>query len=255
MSNRCRNTLLNLTAMAALSVGQTALAYEPGDMIVRAGAALVDPHESSSPIVIDTLGLGATGTRVGVDNDTQFGITFTYMLAQQVGIELLAASPFTHDIYAKGGDTLAETSHLPPTLSINYYFNSPDSDFQPFIGAGVNYTLFFDEKVNSNLNDATLSALVSQATGGALNNAISNSRNTQLDLDDSMGLALHFGFDYALNDNWALNVSYWRINIDTEGHITTTADVAGVGTDLPVKARVNVDIDPSVYMAGISYRF
>ncbi|MFT7184805.1 MAG: outer membrane protein [Pseudohongiellaceae bacterium] len=34
----------------------------------------------------------------GVDNDTQFGLTLTYMITNRVGLELLAAIPFEHDV-------------------------------------------------------------------------------------------------------------------------------------------------------------
>jgi len=79
--------------------------------------------------------------------------------------------------------------------------------------------------------------------------------NTNIDLENSLGLAIQFGFDYVLTGNIALSVAYWRINLDTEAEITTTADVASVGTAVPIKTHVDVDIDPSVYMVGIAYKF
>ena len=67
-----------------------------------------------------------------------------------------------------------------------------------------------------------------------------------MDLDDSWGLALRAGVDYQLSDKWAVNAGLWYIDIDTEATLKTT----GLG-----KIKVDVDIDPYVYMVGLSYKF
>jgi len=250
--NTIKKTALSVATAALMMGGQAAVAYEAGDIIVRGGAATVDPNESSSAIVIDTLNLGPAGNaEVGVGSDTQLGVTVSYMYTPSFGIELLAATPFTHDINGAGDvagiGKLAETSHLPPTLTANYFFNDPAADFQPYIGAGINYTIFFDEEVTPTLDSgATIGALAGLAGAPG---AVTEASGTNIDLDDSWGLALHLGFDYKLTDNIGINAAYWNINIDTEAEITTQTNIG------QVKARVNVDIDPSVYMAGIYYKF
>ena len=259
-SSSIKKSLLSLAVAGVMAGSQSALAYEAGDIIVRGGAAVVDPNERSGPIVIDTLDLGAAGTaEVGVGSDTQLGITLSYMYQDNFGVELLAATPFTHDINGAGAvagiGKLAETSHLPPTLTANYYFNTPDAAFQPYIGAGINYTIFFDESVTPTLaNEGTFEALANLAGAGLPPGDITGVSGTDISLDDSWGLALHLGFDYKLTDNIGINAAYWHINIDTEAEITTVAESTALGTT-PIKARVNVDIDPSVYMAGIYYKF
>lgn len=262
-----KKSVLALSVAGVMAASQSALAYEKGDIIVRAGAALVEPDESSSPIFIETLNLGAAGNaQAGVDNDMQFGITGTYMLSNKVGVELLAATPFNHDIAAAGtiagAGKIAETTHLPPTLTVNYFFNDPASAFQPYIGAGVNYTIFFDEDVTPTLDNAgTLQALANLAGAGLSVDVngnptdFSNARGTDIDLENSVGLALHLGFDYAITENLGLNVAYWNINIDTTADISSTVDSVALGNGVGIKAHVDVDIDPHVYMAGLYYKF
>lgn len=63
----------------------------------------------------------------------------TYLFAAHWGVELLAALPFEHNINLNGGGAVAETKHLPPTLSLQYHFN-PDDSWRPYMGAGLNYT-------------------------------------------------------------------------------------------------------------------
>ncbi len=230
---RLYSSVFGVIAVVSVLSPVSANAFEKGDWFVRLGSATVQPDESSD--LIDVAGL-ATLDGVDVDSDTQLGVTVSYMLTDQLGVELLAATPFTHDINVKNaGIRAGKTSHLPPTLSLQYYFNSPGSAFQPYAGVGVNYTLFFKESVNTELNSA-LDGIVGLPAGTV---------DAGLELDDSVGLALQLGFDYQLNENWFLNAAVRYIDIDTRATIKTA--VADVSFD--------VDIDPYVYAVGLAYRF
>jgi outer membrane protein len=97
------NVLLLAFACAATA---PAFGYESGDVIVRAGLAKVSPDVSTD----------AATTGIDVDNYMQLGLTATWMLSPQFGVELLAATPFKHDISATG-TTIGSTRQLPPTIS------------------------------------------------------------------------------------------------------------------------------------------
>jgi outer membrane protein len=223
--------LAGVTAVTGLLCSAGAIAHEKGDWIVRAGAATVSPDDSSSTISTTVTG-ALPGTSVEVDSDTQLGLNIVYMMSDNLGIELLAASPFEHDVTAKGlgqygFDTtaLGSVKHLPPTLSVQYYFGVSQSVVRPYIGLGINYTTFFSESLTSQAKTEL----------GADN----------LDLDDSVGLAAQLGIDWSLNDKWLINASVWRMDIETE---------ATLDSDLG-KVKVDVDIDPWVYMVGVGYKF
>ena len=211
----------------------TSVAYEAGDWIVRGGAAVVDADESSSNIHAG--GVGVSGTGVGVDNDTQLGLTFTYMYSNHVGIELLASTPFKHDVTASGldglgvptGTTIATVEHLPPTLSLQYFFMDSSSPLQPYAGIGINYWLVLDEDLSS----------AAESVVGA----------RDLEVDDSVGLSLQLGVDYQLNDRWLVNAAIWKIDIETDASFYSDALGAEVSAD--------IDIDPWVYMVSVGYRF
>ncbi|MFT5708161.1 MAG: outer membrane protein [Oceanospirillaceae bacterium] len=222
---RLTTPLALMMTISALST--QVLAYEAGDFIVRAGATTVAPNESSSNVMLNrTTNLG---TKASVSSSTQLGLTFEYMLTAQWGVEVLAATPFRHNLKGQGG-ALANTDigsvkQLPPTLSMMYHFPT-EGDFDPYLGAGINYTAFFSEDL---------------ASGTA--NAVSTG---SLKLDNSWGVALQAGFDYQLNDKWLLNSSVRYMDIDTKG--TIDFDSGSV-------ANVNVDIDPWVYSIMIGYKF
>jgi len=245
-----KKTLTTSLMASSLLLGQSALAYEAGDMFIKAGVATVDPQESSSDIYISDPDLGpATGAKVGLNSDTQLGLVFTYMATDRVGVELLAATPFEHDISGagviSGAGKLGSTKQLPPTLSVQYYLADPADKFQPYVGAGINYTIFFDENTTQTLTDS-IGALADLAAGGPTGVVATS---TKLDIEDSMGASLQVGFNYEITDNIGLNAAVWWINIDAEAEITAQTNI---GT---VKAKVDVEVDPYVYMLGAYYKF
>lgn len=227
-----------LTMVLAISMAGGALsaqAYEKGDWVLRAGATTVDPDTDSDEF---TLPMDVTA-KVDVDDDTQLGIIPVYMVTDKWAVELLAATPFEHDITVEGTSIDAgSTKHLPPTVSVQWYPRGGQDGWQPYIGMGVNYTVFFDEDTDSDLVN-----LLGELTGGVVDDA-------NLDLDDSFGLAAQAGIDFPFGENWAFNVAVWYIDIDTTAEVTAKAAGATAA-----KVKFDVEIDPWVYNVGIAYKF
>lgn len=225
-----RKTLLATAVLAAAVATPAVHAHEAGDIIVRAGAVTVTTHESTSGV--KTSGLGNLGGKATLNNDTQLGLNFAYMVTDHIGIELLAATPFKHDVHVKGtgidfvDGKLGSLKHLPPTLSAVYYPLDSKSAFQPYVGAGINYTWFFDEKLTSSAKNSALAA-------------------NSFKVKNSWGLAAQIGADYMLTDNLMINGQIRYIDIDTTAYVDT-----GLG-----RAKVNIDVQPWVYMVGLGYKF
>ena len=222
---------------AAASMPVSVNAFEAGSWIVRGGISIVAPDASGDQLKLNGSAAGfvsAVGVEnLDVDDNEQIGLTFEYMLDANWGIEVLASTPFSHTASATGtlsGLDVADIKHLPPTVSAVYHFNAGEQ-FRPYIGAGINYTLFFDEDTTSAADDtfATLGL-----TGG------------DVELEDSWGLALQVGADYKLGDNWWLNGSIRWIDI------STTADFT---FDNGSKVSGDVEIDPFVYSIKLGYAF
>lgn len=232
-----KKILALLATMTACGITAPSFAYDAGDMRVRFGVASVQPDDSSSALALNgtelsELGLGLPQTTVQVGDNSQLGLTLNYMLSSDWGIEILASTPFSHDISAAAlGAEVGETKHLPPTVMMQYYPMDSNSAFQPFLGVGINYTLFFSEDIDAELDNA-LEGL--GATGGS-----------SLSLDDSIGLALQVGADYKINENWFVNGTIWHIDIDTDATVTTP----GLG-----ELTTDVQIDPLVYMLSLGYK-
>ncbi|MGB5439240.1 MAG: OmpW family outer membrane protein [Gammaproteobacteria bacterium] len=215
-----RKLLASLLATAALLATAGVYARQAGDLMVRVGGAGVYPSGES-----ESFPAGGTNDKVEADDAWSLGLTIGYMITDNIGIELLGAFPFEHDIQPEGtlsatlgsGSDIGSIKHLPPTLNLQYHFNT-GSKLTPYVGAGVNYTYFFDED-----------------TKGALKGA-------DLDLDDSWGLSGQLGVDYDLENDWLLNASVWYVDIDTKAKVT------GIPS-------FDVEIDPWVFMVGVGKKF
>lgn len=227
------NLVKALTLTAAVVAAPAALAHEQGSFIVRGGAANVSPNEDSDRI--DVAGL-AVLDGVTVGGNTQIGLTLTYMLSDSLGIGVLASTPFEHDIAIENAPVKAgSTKHLPPTVTLQYFFGDAGSDIRPYVGAGINTTIFFEEDVDQQLNSA-LDGIVGLPAGSV---------DAGLELDQSWGFAAEVGVDIAMGERWGLNAAVWYIDINTDATVSTAiADV-----------NFGVDIDPFVYMLGVSYKF
>lgn len=217
-----KNSSVTLAILASLFASQHAAAFEKGDFIARVGIANVSPDESTSNVFV---GGADQGVSLEIGNDTQLGLNFAYFLTDRINVEVLAATPFTHDVSFNNGARLGEVTHLPPTVSVNYYLNAPSSAFQPYAGIGLNYTFIFDEEFSAANEAAGLS---------------------DLSLDNSFGLAAQIGADYMIDEKWFINAAVRWIDIDTEATFSAGADRGSVNS---------IQIDPMVYMASIGYKF
>lgn len=164
--------------VALACVAGNAQAYEAGDMVLRLGAVNVNPQ-----------GDGALDGALDVEDNTQLGINLTYMFTDVLGVGILGATPFEHDI-TLNGDKVATTKHLPPTVTLQYHLNTGTS-FHPYAGLGFNYTVFFEEDMGA----------------------------SDLELDPSFGLAAELGMDFSLTDQWGLGLSVFYADIDSDAKL------------------------------------
>ncbi|WP_076417373.1 OmpW family outer membrane protein [Colwellia sp. UCD-KL20] len=224
-----KKNILTLTLCTILSTSTFAADYQSGDIVVRGGITNVNASSDHTSILLNNTDSSMTLT---VDDNSQLGLNFLYFYSTNIAIEVLAATPFTHDvtIHDKNavlnvdGAKLGEVTQLPPTISVLYYIEN-QSAFKPYVGLGVNYTIFFDEQ----FEDAPKSL------------GLSN-----LELDASFGLSYQLGVDYLINDNFHINASARYIDISTDA----TFDVGGESI-----GKATIDVDPMVYSIMLGYKF
>lgn len=199
---------LALATVAALALAAPVAAQEAGTMTLGFGIANVDPK-------------GDNGKLAGADSNTSSAarpsVTFEYFVRDNLGIEVLAALPFEHHVSLDGLGKVAKATQLPPTITLQYHFQT-GTRFTPFVGAGINYTFFLEDKGT-----------------GAL-------KGQDIDISDSWGIALHAGFDYQVSEHGALRLDARWIDIDSD--VRLNGEKIG-----------KAEIDPLVLGASYVYRF
>lgn len=174
-------TLLLSSALAVCAL--PAFAQSQGDLTFGIGVGSVNPKSGNGTVA---------NVEADIASDEAITLTLEYFIRDNIGIELLAATPFEHDINLPGVGT-ASTKHLPPTLSVNYHFTNA-SPWKPYVGLGINYTTFFEEELGTNT----------------------------LELDDSFGISAQVGVDYKISDTGWLRANIRWFDIDTDASLNGT---------------------------------
>ena len=185
---------------------------------VRLRAVGVAPDESAK--------IGIIGGDVAISNALIPELDFTYFFTEHFAAELILGTA-KHDVKAvntaAGNVDLGSVWLLPPTLTAQYHFYTSDQKvFKPYIGAGVNYTLFYNVK--------------SGDVAG-------------VDYDNALGYAAQIGFDLMLDDTFFINFDAKRLFLSTD----VTVDASNLAPGLSIPAEV--DINPWLIGVGVGMKF
>ena len=227
--------LLVATGLLALGVAP-AMAKEPRTWTLYGGVGTVNPDGTLISFTVPDEVLGDISVGLEVDRAASMTFGATYMFNENWGIDILGAMPFTHDIRAivdtpdeSGSMKIGDVKQLPPTISVQYHFTT-EGPFDPYLGIGLNYTRFYDEKLISDMADEGV---------------------TDICLDDSLGFAAQAGGEWALNENWLFNVNVRYLDISTKASLHGDAFIDGAG-DLNLG---DLGVGPWMYSANIGYQF
>lgn len=192
---------------------------------VRLRGVAVQPNEKSE--------VSAIGGDVNISNSFIPELDFTYFFNKNVAAELILGTT-KHDVKttgsnltAIGGPASAEVDLgsvwlLPPTLTLQYHFY-PTKTLKPYLGAGLNYTIFYSVDEGSVVKG--------------------------LDYDNAVGFALQGGLDYMLNDKYFLNFDIKKLFLKTDVNV----DATNLAPGLKIPAEVN--IDPLLIGFGVGMKF
>jgi outer membrane protein len=183
--------------------------------MIRGRALVVMPQESAK---LSIGGVRVPGADVSISTSVVPELDISYFFTKNIAVELvLGVTP--HNVKGAGalaGARIGSAWLLPPTLMLQYHFTDFGA-FKPYVGVGVNYTVFFNE----------------EAKGGF----------TSFNLQDTFGLALQGGIDVMLDQHWGLNLDVKKIFLEPKVKVN-----AGLVTG-------KVKIDPWLFGAGITYKF
>lgn len=163
---------------------------------------------------------GIDGSDLAYTNTTVPELDISYYFNDNIAAELILGTTYAN-IDGRGSieglGKIGKVWLLPPTATLQYHFTN-FGDFKPYVGAGVNYTMFYDQNAKS---------------------------ADKLDVENSLGAALQVGFDYRIDEHWDFNMDVKKIFMQPK------FDVSVGGTDYTGRAK----IDPWLIGTGIGYRF
>jgi outer membrane protein len=209
MMRRASSVIGTILILAlAMTVGTVASA-EDENWLVRTRLIYISPNDSADGPVGEALD-------AQVESDFTVEVDLSYFFNDRFAIEGILATAAQEVTIGGFGDrvSLGSVYHAPATFLAQYHFGT-EGAFKPYIGLGVNFTIFYSES-------------------GDL---------TQLDLDsNSIGLAGQIGFDRAIGDRGVFNVDLKYIQIETD---------VGAGGD----SLGSIAVDPLVLGVGFGFRF
>lgn len=177
-----------------------------GDVLVRLRAISIMPNVGTNQSL--------KALNVGVNNAIVPELDFTYMIRDYLGVELILGTS-RHQLTSSLGN-LGGVNVLPPTLLLQYHFNHAGK-IRPYVGAGINYTLFYNDGLHA----------------GAAPISVSN---------HSFGPALQAGVDVQVTKTLFVNADIKKIWMHTD------ASLGG-------QSLGRLNIDPVVVGLGVGMRF
>jgi outer membrane protein len=197
------------------------------DMAPSAGS----PVATQSPWQVRLRALGViTRDNGSVDGISGSGLSYSdtvvpeadisYFFTDNISAELILGTTYANvrgEGSIAGLGEIGKTWLLPPTLTLQYHFTDFGA-FQPYLGAGVNYTVFYNQSGKS---------------------------ADSLDVKNTFGVALQAGFDYMFDEHWGANLDVKKIFLRPDFDATVG------GANVSGKAK----LDPWLIGAGVTYRF
>ena len=139
------------------------------------------------------------GVQTSVSNSTQFAGGITYMVSDNLAMDLPLALPFQHDLYGAGSITgvgkIGDTQVIPATLMLQYRFGAAGAVFRPYLGLGATYAKFDGEHST---------ALLSGLTGGTPGNP-----------------TLQVGASYKIDERWFIDGAITKTPLKTRNTLST----------------------------------
>jgi outer membrane protein len=204
---------ISLALLAGLAVPafaqDTSAAAGHFQIRLRGVAVLPDP---SATITISGANIGGT---TKVTDSAVPEADFTYFLTDHLAVEAIAAVT-KHSVSNSVAGPVASVWLLPPTVTVQYHLSPNDAMFRPYVGAGINYTFFYD----------------------------AHSALPNIGFKNSLGWALQAGVDVPVGDG------PYFLNFDVKKLFLNTSIQAAGGA-----VRAKASLDPWLVGAGVGIRF
>ena len=207
-----KKTLLSTLVLATLGMASAVATAQENPWMVRARAVSVEWKNSGSA--------GTDGSGVWAKDKTIPEVDISYFFTKNIAAELVLTYPQQVNITAgAGNNNVGKISALPPSLLVQYHFTDLGA-FKPYVGVGLNYTIFGNRQ-----------------NFPALGNSVQVDQN-------SVGVVGQIGGDYMFDKNWGLNIDVKYATMST--NVTTVQGGTNLG---------KLTLNPWMPAVGVTYKF
>lgn len=200
-----------VAALAVAGFVSANVQAEEGNFMVRVRAVNI-AFDNANKDGLDKVGVG----KVSAEDRWIPEVDISYFVTKNLAAELVLTYPQEVDIRTSGLGKIGHVDVLPPSLVLQYHFTDLGM-FKPYVGIGVNYSIFTKKGFNTALGRISVDS-------------------------DSVGAVAQVGADFMLNKSWSVNVDVKYITMDTKVKL----DGAKLGS---------LDLNPVTAGIGIGYRF
>jgi len=208
-------------------------AYQKGDILIRAGMAVIDPREESDSINMGGMDLG----EVGVESQSVPIANVSYFVSDHLAFEVLLSKPPVFEIVGTTGLVkgvpIGDIEAYPLLVTVQYFFLTSHSVWQPYLGIGFNYVVAGDTDVNPDLAPYF------------------GAESIGIEVEESWGLTLSAGLDFIVTDK--LSISAQAYYADVEGKGSGTVIVGGQEFELDIFSQTGHA--PVMYSLTLAYTF
>ena len=242
--SRLSRYCLGVVAAVSLAISPV-VAPAQVSQAISAGWVYIQPHGTSGPLTLTELGgqpvnQPQAGTGVELRPANTLLLSYEYYWSVHVSTQLALGAPPTHQLQGTGTlasyGVLGEGQQLSPALILKWHFLEAQATVRPYVGLGVNYTWYRRERVTNEDFASTFFGPNAQ---------------TRVSASPSWNVVYSAGFDYLIDADWSLGVSFACAPLRTR--ITVQAS----DTQYGVPMTVTTDLRTRVCAAGASfgYRF
>lgn len=254
---------VRMLVSSVVPLAGTASIYDRGNGSYVPGLTsynLLKPNQTVLQSVGASLGAGSlfNGAGTTISWSVMPTLSLGYYFNKNWSAELICCvSP--HHVQGTGsinGGSVIKTWVFPPTLTLVYHFTNFGA-FQPYLGAGVNFTAYWGTRAGNQPFQIPLPATI-------VPNTIGSYTATGASITPSWGVAAQAGMDYMINKEWGWNLDAKWILMEPNAHVygTYTSNLAtttGLNDPnlnaLSVPLNLGVKINPIVISTGLTYRF
>jgi outer membrane protein len=202
-----------VVSLVPIAAQAQAAAENPWMVRVRAVDLLFQNGQSGGNGSVQSLNIKAQNQWI-----PEFDVT--YFFTKNIAAELVLTYPQQVNITSGSGNTnVGKIAALPPSLLAQYHFTDLGA-FKPYVGLGVNYTIFGNRQ-----------------NFPALGNSVTVNQS-------SLGVVGQIGMDYMFDKNWGMNLDLKYATMSTE--VKTVAGGTNLGT---------LTLNPWMPAVGVTYKF